>query len=290
MTNLPHLASRLFNTPLAILPGKVEIVMAALGERFGITHLFRPDGQQLALAAPMAFMGDDGAGREPRRGYDLVAGVAVVQVEGTLVHKNGTLRPYSGMTGYDGIRLNVLQALEDPKVKGITLDIDSPGGEVAGCFDLVDTIRAAGRRKPVRAILNESACSAAYAIASAASWITVPRTGVAGSIGVVWMHVDFSQALTDAGIAVTLLTYGALKAEGNEFQPLAKDAAARIQVDIDATGDLFVNTVARNRKMSAAAVKSTEAGTFMGAAAVKAGLADAVMAPDAALHEFVSTL
>ncbi|MBW4089906.1 MAG: S49 family peptidase [Proteobacteria bacterium] len=272
------------------MPDKAEIVMAALGERFGITHLMRPNGQQVALAAPMMFMGGEDEGREPRRGYDIVAGVAVVQVDGTLVHKNGTLRPYSGMTGYDGIRLNVLQALEDPKVKGIMLDIDSPGGECAGLFDLVDTIRAVDARKPVWAALNECAASAAYAIASAARRVTIPRTGVAGSIGVVWMHVDFSQALTDAGIAVTLLQFGAKKTDGNEFAPLAKEAAASIQADIDASGTLFVNTVARNRKMQAAAVKATEAGTFMGAAAVKAGLADVVMAPDAALHAFVSSL
>jgi ClpP class serine protease len=73
-------------------------------------------------------------------GYDNVLGVAVIPICGTLVQKLGSLRPYSGMTGYDGIRQAFLTAMEDPDISGICLDIDSPGGEVAGCFDLVDVI------------------------------------------------------------------------------------------------------------------------------------------------------
>ena len=88
----------------------------------------------------------------------------MIQVEGTLVQKLGTLRPYSGMTGYDGIRQNFLEALSDPAVEAIVLDIDSPGGEVAGCFDLVDTIYAARGEKPIWSVLSESAYSAGYAL------------------------------------------------------------------------------------------------------------------------------
>jgi ClpP class serine protease len=78
------------------------------------------------------------------------------------------------MTGYDGIRQAFLTAMEDPDISGICLDIDSPGGEVAGCFDLVDVIYGARGKKPIHAILTESAYSAAYAIASAADRISVP--------------------------------------------------------------------------------------------------------------------
>jgi len=260
-------------------------VMAALAERFGVTRLFR-EGQAVALDAGM--LAFDEAERAPERAYDVVAGVAIIPVCGTLVQKLGSMRPYSGMTGYDGIRLNFLLALDDPGVDAIALDIDSPGGEVAGCFDLTDTIFRARGRKPIHAILNESACSAAYAIASAADRVAIPRTGVAGSIGVVWLHADLSQALSKTGIAVTLLQYGARKTDGNEFQPLSKQATARIQADIDRTGALFVETVARNRKLDAAAVRATEATTFMGENAVAAGLADAVLAPDAALAQLAA--
>jgi capsid assembly protease len=287
MQQFAHLATRLFNVPLAILPSKGEIVMSALADRLGVAHLFRGDGAAVALDASALVMQED---RAQDRYYEVVSGVAIVPIVGTLVQKLGTMRPYSGMTGYDGIRLNVLQALSDPEVEAIVLDIDSPGGEVAGCFDLVDTIYSARGMKPIWAVLDESAYSAAYAIASAADRITVPRTGGTGSVGVICMHADFSKALDKAGISVTLITYGARKADGQEVVPLSKEALARFQSDVDAMGDLFVETVARNRGLSPATVRSTEATTFLGADGVKVGFADAVMAPDEALRALLAEL
>lgn len=284
----------MFNTPLAITPGKAEIVMAALADRFGISKLFRANGQMVPMAGDdHEFRGDDefsGAKKSPARGYDVAAGVAIIQVQGTLVQKLGTLRPYSGMTGYDSIRANLSMALNDPHAHAIVLDIDSPGGEVSGCFDLVDAIYGARGDKPIHAILSESAYSAGYAIASACDKIYVPRTGGTGSVGVICMHVDFSKALTSAGIAVTMIHYGARKADGHPELPLSKEALDLYQSDIDAMGELFVATVARNRGMSVAAVRNTEAGTFLGAAGVKIGFADAVMAPDEAFQSLLDEL
>ncbi|HDR9834512.1 TPA: S49 family peptidase [Burkholderia multivorans] len=292
--NFPHLATRLFNVPIAITPHKAEIVMAALADRLGITQLFRPDGHVIALAGggAQAFLSDMGAEDEPidMRPYDVWEGVARIPIQGTLVHKLGTLHPWSGMTGYDGIRSLLSLAMEDPEVRAIVLDIDSPGGEVAGCFDLTDAIYEAREEKPIWSILSESAYSAAYAIASASDRIIVPRTGGTGSVGVICMHVDFSKALSQAGIDVTLIHYGDRKADGNEYSPLSKDARARIQADVDAMGELFVETVARNRGLTAARVRSTQAGTFLGAAGVEVGFADAVMAPDDALASLLAEL
>lgn len=287
----PHLAQRIFNTPLAIKPDKAEVIMAALGDRLGVTNLFRLDGESVALV-PMAF-DDDDDDRRPlyrERGYDLIQGVAVIPVFGTLVQKLGSLRPYSGMTGYNGIRENFLTAMSDPDVEAIVLEIDSPGGEVAGCFDLVDEIYAARGEKPIWAILSENAYSAAYAIASAADHITVPRTGGTGSIGITAMHVDWSRAIKKAGIKVTLITYGDRKADGHPELPLSPEALTAFQRDIDTTGELFVETVARNRKLAPDAVRETQAATYQGGDGVTIGLADAVMSPDAAFRALLEKL
>lgn len=282
----PHLAQRLFNTPLALHPHKAEVVMAAIGERFGVMNLTRS-----GVSAPGA-LADFDEDDEPAtyRAYAVQGRVAIIPIEGTLVQKLGTMRPYSGMTGYDGIRANLAQALDDPGVSALLLDIDSGGGEVSGLFDLVDAIYGARGEKPIWAVLDESAYSAAYAIASAADRVLIPRTGGAGSVGVICMHVDMSQALDKAGLSVTLITYGALKAQGSEMQPLEPDALARVQANIDAIGELFVSTVARNRGLPAATVRETEAGTFMGQAAVNIGFADAVASPQAALSALQAVL
>lgn len=292
MTSFPHLATRLFNTPLAILPGKAEIVMAALSERLGITTFTRLNGEYLAIedADEEALYGSPNRRRDADKGYDVVGGVAVIEVKGTLVQRCGTLRPYSGMTGYDGIRQNFLTAMDDSSVDAIAFDIDSPGGEVAGCFDLTDTIYEARGNKPMWSILGENAFSAAYALASAADRVTVPRTGGTGSVGVIYMHVSIEEALAKAGIEVTLITKGDLKGEGSGVKNLSPDTYKRMKADIDAVGDLFDETVARNRGISTKKVFDTQAGTFLGRQGVEVGFADAVQAPDEAFRALLAQL
>lgn len=280
-----HLAQRVFNRPVMILPEKAEIIVTALRERMGIGDLV------VGGPRPMAWYDEDyEPAPEPDHYYALINGVAVIPVQDTLVQKLGSMTPYSGMTGYDGIGANFAQAMADPNVKGIMLDIDSPGGEVAGCFDLVDMIAEARGTKPIRAMLSERAFSAAYAIACATDLITVPRTGGTGSVGVIVMHVDYSRALDKDGITVTFITDGENKADGNPYEPLSADVQASIKAEITQVGDLFRETVAANRGMTVQAVKDTQARTYPGHDGVAIGFADAVASPEVALREFIKTV
>lgn len=282
---LQLLGQRLFNTPLALHPLKAEVVMAAISERFGIS-------------AVKAFVdedsyGDDRAsyGRKGKDlGYDVLGGIAVIPIQGTLVQKLGSLRPYSGMTGYDGIRRSFMAALNDSAVKAILFDIDSPGGEVAGCFDLADEIYRARGKKPIWSVLSENAYSAAYALASAADRIVVPRTGGVGSIGVIVMHVDWTQKIKDDGLQVSIITFGDRKAESNPYQKLSDIARASIQNDVTEMGKLFVSTVARNRGLSEKTIIGTQAACFLAPKGVEMGLADAVAAPDAAFRDLLKMI
>lgn len=277
--NLPHLAQKLFNTPLAIHPQKAEVIVSSLTERLGITQ----------IRSAMMEDDDEYFSRKARKdcGYDVLEGIAIIPVYGTLVQKLGTLRPYSGMTGYDGIRRVFLTAVNDPEVKGICLDIDSPGGEVAGCFDLVDLIYAERGKKPIHAILSENAFSAAYAIASAADKIYVPRTGGVGSVGVIVIHCDWSQHIKDDGLKVSIITYGNRKAESNPYVALSDEAKAAIQHDVDEMGRLFVSTVSRNRGLSETVIRNTQAACYLAAEGVQMGLADVVASPDVAFQELM---
>jgi capsid assembly protease len=279
---LAHLAASLLNRPLAIRPEKAEIIMAALADRLGIASLRLPDGRLRAFdddGSVTIDASDIGAWDRDEKGYQVVAGVAVIDVLGTLVQRQMGLRPMSGMTGYSAVRANLFAALDDPQARAIALDIDSPGGDVAGLFDLADAIFAARGQKPIWAILDETAASAAYAIAAACNKVTVPRTGYAGSIGVIVLHADVSRLLDKEGITVTILQFGARKADGQAAIPLSDPARTALQADVDTVGQLFVDSVARYRGISASRVRAQEATVFMGERAAAAGLADVVASP-----------
>lgn len=209
------------------------------------------------------------------RPYKVADGVLQIPVFGALMHRF----PYafgSWATGYDYIREAVKRGLGDENVRGIALVVDSPGGMVSGCFDLADYINEAANEKPILAVASEHAYSAAYAIASAATSITVARTGGVGSIGVVATHVDMSKAVEDRGMKVTFIHAGQHKVDGNPYEPLPDNVRARIQERVDTTYSLFVSTVARNRSMDETAVRATEADVFMSQESVENGLADEV--------------
>jgi signal peptide peptidase SppA len=211
------------------------------------------------------------------RPYIVKDGVLLIPVKGVLLHDFG-FQFGSWATGYTYIWRAFERGLKDGDVKGIAFVIDSPGGHVAGNFDLVDKIYEARGQKPIRAFAAESAYSAAYSIASAADQIVVSRTGGVGSIGVVTMHIDVSAAMDAAGVKVTFIHAGKHKVDGNAFEALPKDVKDRIQARIDEMYGVFVSTVARNRagKLDEGAVRATEALTFTATQAKSNGLADEI--------------
>jgi len=227
--------------------------------------------------------------RSAYRPYIVKNGVLQIPVKGVLLHDF----PYqlgSWATGYDYIWRAFQRGMGDYNVKGIALVEDSPGGEVAGNFDMVDKMFAMRGKKPVRAYAMESAYSAAYSVASVADTITVSRTGGVGSIGVVTAHVDYSKAMDERGVKVTFIQYGKHKTDGNQYQPLPDDVKSRIQERIDELGQVFVATVARNRGMDEQAIRDTEARTFTATQAVSNGLADAIGSFEDAIAAFAADL
>lgn len=222
-------------------------------------------------------------------GYKIVDGVAVIPVVGTLVHRGSTPNAMSGLTGYDALSKWFQAAMNDPAVNAILLELDTPGGEVAGAFDFADQIHAARGQKPVTAMVSDLAASAGYLIASAAGEIITTRTGRTGSVGVVTAHVDYSKALDNEGVVVTHIYSGAHKVDGHPFAPLPEEVKARWQADIQSLYQLFVQTVARNRGMTADAVQATEALMYMGDAAVSAGFADKLSTLEATLAAMRTT-
>jgi signal peptide peptidase SppA len=276
MIDLPFVASRIFGTPLMIARGKLEVILGALAPR-------------LAGTAVQAMSIDPAA--EPTASVT-ADGIAVVPVIGTLVTRSGYLSAASGLSSYGSIGDAVTSAFADPSVRGIILEIDSPGGEVGGLFDLAQSIGAlkAANDKPLWAVASESALSAAYAIASAADRLYVTQTGEVGSVGVVAVHVDESAADAKAGLAWSFVFAGDRKVDGNAHQPLSDQARGVIQDDVDRLYEQFVSLVSKNRGLAPEAVRGTQAAIYRGPLAVRAGLADQVGTLDNAIADMTAEL
>lgn len=266
-----RIAARLFNTPIMIHPGKLDAIIAGLAPRLGLDleHAPQPYG-----FAPSAAIGD---GDASPRAYQNQDGVAILNLFGVLAHRTTMKADSSMVLGYDTISRTFQAALNDSAVRAIVLNIDSPGGEVAGVFELAAQIHAARGKKPIVAVASDLAASAAYLIASAADSLSVSETAVTGSIGVVMAHADLSKALEKAGIKVTHIYAGAHKIDGNPYEPIPEAVAEQFQANIDHYYGMFVGAVARHRRaLSPESIRATEAGLYIGGQAISAGLADRV--------------
>jgi signal peptide peptidase SppA len=205
---------------------------------------------------------------------------------GELVNRGAWVGASSGLVSYEGFIYQMKRAADDSNTRAIMLDLESPGGEAIGAFEAAAIVRQVAEKKPVIALVNGLAASAAYALASGASRILTLPTGLSGSIGVVLMHLDVSKWLETEGVKPTLIFAGDHKVDGNSFEPLPAAVRKDMQKQVASFYDQFVETVAAGRGMSPAAVIDTQARIFKGEDAVAAGLADAVVGDfETALNE-----
>ncbi|WP_027237840.1 S49 family peptidase [Leisingera caerulea] len=295
----PQIAQRVFHTPLLAAPAKAAGFVMGLGSRIlggGSIELKGFEGVAVTGPAsqPFASLLDDRVGDQIRAGkaeaFRIVDGVAVIPVTGTLIHRGAWVGSFSGEMSYEGISAQIKAAASHSSVRAIALEIDSHGGEVAGCFDLAAEIRAARDEKPVHAFVCDNAHSAAYALASQATRVIVPRAGSAGSIGVICMHADRSQQLEAVGVSVTIIAAGKHKADGNPYEPLPEAVRDSLKREMETLRGIFAETVAAGRgaSLSADAALATEAACLLGQDAVDAGLADEVASPKEAFEQLAA--
>lgn len=179
----------------------------------------------------------------------------------------------------------------DPAAKAAVLVFDSPGGEVAGCFETADALPGLLGGKPHYAMVNDRATSAAYALACTAKEIVATKTAYLGSIGVLIRHEDYSGLMEKAGIGVTLITAGSHKADGNPYEALPEAVRADLQAECNKLQAMFIESVAGHRKgLSANALLAMEARVYMAGEAIKLGLADRIGTTDGLITEIAQAL
>lgn len=279
------------DSPWALVPSKLEALrriaeMHDRGQRIDLgelrNDLIREHGRHDALA----ITGLDGA-PDAELPYQVLEGqYAVINVVGTMMARSSIMGSLSGGCSAERCRSHILDASERDSIKGIFLNVDSPGGNVHGTMELGEAIYRARESKPIHAYTSGMMCSAAYWVGSAAHRITAIATADIGSIGVILAHVDRSEEMKERGLKVTYIKAGKYKATGNPYSPLSDDDKEILQAEVDYLYSLFVENVARNLGVSIEVVlrDMADARIFIGQQAVDAGLVDAVGTVDDAFQ------
>jgi len=262
----PNVLQAVYGQPWAILPSMYATICSLVA--------FRASGGRLTAEEIKERIGAS----RVRAGAARSGSIAVLPLYGVLAQHMDMMTAMSGGTSTDRAGAAIQGALNDPSISAIVLDIDSPGGSVYGVQEMHDLIMGGRGRKPIVAVANSMAASAAYWIASAADEIVVTPGGEVGSIGVVAAHEDVSKLEEAMGIKHTLVSHGDNKVLGNSFEALSDMARGELQKRVTQYGHMFEAAVAKGRGVSAGHVRSEFGqGLMFGAdEAVKRGLADTV--------------
>lgn len=208
--------------------------------------------------------------------------IARIPIYGTIQPKADIWTLFFGGAAIDMLTAEFRAALADPDVKGILLDIDSPGGTIYGVPELAREIRAARGQKPILAVASPEAASAAYYLGAQADEFSITPSGQVGSLGVVYLHTDLTGMAEQQGIQFTIFRSSDRKADINPYESLSDEAAADIQAKVNAYNTMFERDVARGRGVSVEKVRKDygQGAMFLAADALKAGVVDRIETVD----------
>lgn len=324
---LPHIRQAITSRPWAILPERASDIVAvierrAMGLRLsseqiaaikgpreqpnGMARFYTSvDGRVLAVGGVLAFDQDEedaSTDRRPRPPAPLFAtqgagnsaggAVAVINVFGIIAQHARQVDDVSGPggTSCERVKQSISMAVAEPGIKGVILNVDSPGGSAGGVQELTDYIYSLRGSKPIVAVCNSMMASAAYWIACSCDEIVVAPGGLAGNIGAYILHEDVSKAAEGAGLKYTFISAGKYKVEGNQFEPLTDEARGSLQASVDSYYLDFVKAVARGRGDKPANVMNGygEGRVLKDNEAVRANVADRVGTLDNTISRMIS--
>lgn len=268
------LIAELARQPWALEPTALGVMADVLGRWAHGTRLDEHAIEAAVGSAPMATR----ARRQDAT--DVRAGVAVLPLFGVLAHRAHMVSQVSGAGGTSAELFGraLAEALDNPAVRAIVIDVDSPGGSVSGTLEAAEKIFEGRARKPIIAVANAMAASAAYWIASAATELVVTPSGSVGSIGVLAVHEDRSARNAAQGIKLSFIHAGKYKVEGNSAEPLSADARTEIARMVDQAYAKMTAAIGRYRGRAAADVREHFGQGRMVTAldALKAGMVDRI--------------
>jgi len=201
-------------------------------------------------------------------------GVAILNIFGPIIPRADMFTDISGAVSIETLALRFGEALGAKDIKGIVLNIDSPGGNITNVHEFANQIYDARGTKPIIAYTGGLCASAAYWIASAADKIIADKTASIGSIGVVAAWTDDSKAREKAGLTDYAVVSSQSPNKRRDYT--TKDGLAKLQVELDSLADIFIENVARNRATNSEFVYENygKGDMMLTTEAIKVGMAD----------------
>ena len=209
--------------------------------------------------------------------------IAIIPIEGIIVPQETTLSFYQKGISSSTIIEFLNTAVKSENVKGIILEINSPGGTVVASKEIADMVK--NSPKPVVALIKDVGASGAYWIASAADKIVADPLSITGSIGVIASYLEFSKLFEEYGITYQSLKAGKFKDIGSPYKELTPEEQAVLQKKLNKIHDAFIQEVANNRNLSKETVQALATGIyFLGEEAYDNKLVDELGGKDLAVN------
>ena len=250
--------------PWAIIPEMLQTVFDIADRRADIAAVERQLGRKLENTQVTSVQAT------------ATGNVAVIPVQGVIFRHANMLTQVSGATSIGELATDFNTALNDPTIERIVLNIDSPGGAVAGIQEFANQIYNARGIKPITAYVGDTGASAAYWIASAADRIIAAKSARIGSIGVIAQISDESEKDAKEGIKTYQFINSASPMKRPDLE--SDEGKSEVQSIVDTLGEYFIGDVARNRGVTAQTVESDfgRGGVLMAIDAQAVGMIDAV--------------
>lgn len=281
MKDYPHILAKIKDTPWLIIPESLGTILSIVDRRMNDDKL---TDEELSII----LRENTSSGRRTRSRADSSGGVGLIPLYGSIFPKANMMTEMSGATSIESFREDFRMLMNNDMVGTIVMDIDSPGGMSDLIMEMGDEIRASRDVKPIYAVANTTAGSAAYWLGSQATKFYSTPSGMVGSVGAVTVHEDHSVADANAGIKTTYISAGRFKVEGNPHSPLSEEGRAYRQEIIDKLRDQFVTNVAAGRGIDKEKVISDfgEGRMYTAEKATEVGMIDGI----ASLDDVVSNL
>jgi signal peptide peptidase SppA len=270
----------------SILPGAINPLRVKEAADF---HLERTVSGLVATgaSAPQQAKAQAGAAQQPGEDiYDIVNGVAMIPVRGLLSKYPSFWSYFTGAKSMQELTQWVKGATADQAVNSILLQVDSPGGTVAGVSDLVQAVYDARKIKDVIAYISDLGASAAYHIASQADRIYADVDAMVGSIGTYIVVPDWSEYAKQDGVKIHVVRAGEFKGAGTPGTVITDEQLADFQRIVDESNETFLAAVARGREVGMDVVRKWADGrVHVGENARRLGLVDGIRTLDEVIVE-----